>query len=483
LRRILDADWSALAALCDDLKEQSGASAQNAALRASLPSASRLCLLPKQRALPCPSFLIALLLPFAERQVRDQLEHAWELSLAFLFGDLVLDAGRRELRSGAKLLAVEPQVFDLLVFLIRNRDRVVSKDDLLATVWGGRIVSDSAIAARINAARRTIGDDGVEQRWIRTIARKGFRFVGDVSEVRESARPSSATDQVDARIDPHASRAQEVTFCRTKDGVNIAVASVGRGLPVVRASHRMTHIEWEWQSPLRTPLLHFLADRYRLIRYDCRNNGLSDWDVAEVSFEAFQDDLETAIGAFDLSSYALLGMSQGAPVSIAHAVRHPERVSKLIVHGGYALGRDKRPRPNGFDLTALLGLMSEGWGDEHSAFSRMLATAYLPDASADRIKWMADLQRVGTSPENLVRSRRVFAQIDLVDLLPKVSVPTLVMHCRHDNAQPFEEGRRMATLIPNAKFVALESANHVPLPGEPAWPIFLNAIETFLSDP
>src|SRR5262245_38142558 len=172
--------------------------------------------------------------------------------------------------------------------------------------------------------------------------RKGFRFVGDVSEGRGEATPSSEADGAHPRVEHHAVRAQEVTFCRTKDGVNIAVASVGQGLPVARTSHWMSHIEWEWQSPFGSPLLHFLADRYRLIRYDGRNNGLSDWDVAEVSFEAFQHDLETAVDALGLRSYALLGISRGAPVSIAHAVRYPERVSKMILLGGFARGRAKQ---------------------------------------------------------------------------------------------------------------------------------------------
>ena len=402
--------------------------------------------------------------------------------MAFMFGDLVLDAERRELRSGPKLFAVEPQVFDLLEFLIRNRDRVVSRDDLLAGVWSGRIVSDSAIAARINAARRAVGDDGEHQRWIRTIARKGFRFVGDVRDEAESGMPSSPADAADPPFARGPPRAQEVMFCRTKDGVNLAVASVGQGLPVVRTSHWMTHIEYEWQSPLRTSLLYFLADRFRLIRYDSRDKGLSDWDVPNISFEAFQDDLQTVLDALGLRSYALLGISQGSTISIAHAARYPERVSKMIIHGGYALGRAKRSSPKGLDLLTFITLMREGWGDEHSAFQRMLATSLLPNASAEQIKWMANLQRVGSSPENSIRSRRVNDEIDIVDLLPNISVPTLVMHCRYDNAVPFEEGRRIATLIPNAKFLALESENHVPQLGEPAWPIFLNAIETFLSE-
>jgi DNA-binding winged helix-turn-helix (wHTH) protein/pimeloyl-ACP methyl ester carboxylesterase len=400
--------------------------------------------------------------------------------LAFIFGDMIVDSARRELRSGPALIPIEPQVFDLLEFLIRHRDRVVSKDELVASIWSGRVVSDSAIAARINAVRRAIGDDGKRQRWIRTVSRKGFRFIGDVREVAGITISRSLTEAV--RQLPKAARGQEITFCRTRDGINLAVACAGEGTPLVRTSHWFTHVEHEWQNPFRAPLLHFLADRFRLIRYDGRCNGLSDWDVADVSFAALQNDLETVVDALKLRSYSLLGISQGASMSIAHAVRHPERVSRIVIHGGYALGWNKRAPRKGLDVKTFLTLMREGWGDEHSAFQSMLCTGYLPNASAEQVRCLAELQRMASSPENTVRLRGTFDEIDVVDLLPRVSAPTLVMHCRHDNLVPFEEGRRIATLIPNARFVALESENHVPQPFEPAWPAFLAAIETFMSE-
>ncbi len=402
--------------------------------------------------------------------------------MTFLFGDMVLDSERRELRSGSALIPIEPQVFDILDFLIRNRDRVVSKGDLLTAIWGGRLVSDSAIAARINAARRALGDSGEQQHWIRTIARKGFRFVGDVSEDVGSRSLTSGAKAPDQQAPNGISRDQEITFCRTKDGVDLAIASAGRGMPLVRPCRWFTHVEHEWHNPFRADLYHFLADRFRLIRYDGRCNGLSDWDVADVSFEALQHDLDTVVDALGLRSYALLGISQGSSLSIAHAVRYPERVSKMVLHGGYALGWSKRAPRRGLDVKTFLTLMREGWGDEHSAFQKMLCTGMLPNASAEMIRWLAELQRAASSPENTVRLRGTFDEIDVIALLPEVSVPTLVMHCRHDNLVPFEEGRRIATLIPNAKFVSLDSENHVPLPGEPAWQKFIAEMEAFLSN-
>jgi class 3 adenylate cyclase/pimeloyl-ACP methyl ester carboxylesterase len=274
------------------------------------------------------------------------------------------------------------------------------------------------------------------------------------------------------------SRGQEITYCRTKDGVNLAVACIGQGMSLVRAAHWITHVEYEWQNPLRVPLLNFLADHFHLIRYDSRGTGLSDWDVADVSFEALEQDLETVVDALGLRSYALLGISQGAALSIVHAIRYPRRVSKMVLLGGYASGQNMLKR---FDMKVFLTLMREGWGDEHSAFQKMLSTAFLPNASAEQIKWLADQQRMASSRENAVRLRSTSDAIDITDVLPKVSTPTLVMHCRHDNVVPFEEGRRLATLIPNAKLVPLESENHLPQSFEPAWSKFISEIEAFLS--
>jgi len=403
--------------------------------------------------------------------------------LTFYFGDMVLDPERRELRSSSTLVPLEPQVFDLLEFLIRNRDRVVSKDDLVASVWSGRVVSDSAIAARINAARRALADDGERQQWIRTVARKGFRFVGDVREVAGSATLSSSAETAVQRVPHPEARGQEITFCRTKDGINLAVASLGQGMPLVSIPTWLTHLEYDWQNPFRAPLWHFLADRFRLIRYDGRGFGLSDRDVTDISSATFNLDLEAVIDALDLRSYTLLGVSQGAATAIDHATRYPERVSKLVLHGGFALGRNKRDSAQEPELAkALIAILREGFGDQNSALLRVFSSVFFPGASEQQIKWCANLLRLSTSVENATKNRNASDNIDVIDLLPNVSAPTLVLHCRHDNAAPFDGGRRIAASIPHARFVTLESENHVPLPGEPAWVKFIEAIESFLLD-
>jgi DNA-binding winged helix-turn-helix (wHTH) protein/pimeloyl-ACP methyl ester carboxylesterase len=398
--------------------------------------------------------------------------------LFFAFGDYALDVARRELRRGPDLIAVEPQVFDLLVYLLQNRNRVVTKDDLLDTVWGGRIVSESTLTSRINAARRAVGDSGEQQALIRTVPRKGFRFVGSVSESADAKQAVSMAPPTPA---PPPSLHQQVHFCTAPDGVRIAYADVGRGLPLIKAANWLSHLEYDWQSPVWRHLLHALAANHRLIRYDARGNGLSDWDVADISFEAFVRDLESVVDATGVQRFPLLGMSQGCAVSVAYAVRHPERVSHLVLYGGYARGKRRRGSPRDVEQSdALLTLMRQGWGQENPAFRQIFTSLFIPGGTAEQVQWFNDLQRITTSPENAVRIRQAVDDIDVSELLPQVRAPVLVLHCRSDAVHPFDEGRRLAAGIRGARFVALEGSSHVILAGDSAWPRFIEEISNFL---
>ncbi|MEZ5765998.1 MAG: alpha/beta fold hydrolase [Xanthobacteraceae bacterium] len=391
--------------------------------------------------------------------------------MRFRFGDCAMDVERRELRRAGAAVPVEPQVFDLIVFLIRERHRVVSRDDLIAEVWQGRIVSESTLATRINAARKAIGDDGHAQALIRTIARKGVRFVGDVTEMPETAA---------APPSPSERPAQDIRFCRTSDGVTLPVASVGSGPVLLKTSNWLNHLEHDWVSPVFAPLFARLASRFRLLRYDGRGNGLADREVADVSADAFVRDLETVAATIPEPRFALLGLSQGCATAIAYAVSHPERVSHLVLYGGYAQGRNRRGDPGDREKAqAMLAMMRQGWGEEGSAFMRAFSSIYLPNGSPEQIKWFADMQRIAATGEMAARLRNACDDIDVTHLLPQVTVPTLVIHARHDNVASFEQGRLMASAIPGARFVTLDSENHVPLHGEPAWETFVSAIETF----
>jgi DNA-binding winged helix-turn-helix (wHTH) protein/pimeloyl-ACP methyl ester carboxylesterase len=390
-------------------------------------------------------------------------------NVLFSFENYALDCERRELRARGAAVPVEPQVFDLLVYLIENRDRVVSKDDLIASVWSGRIVSDSTLDSRINAVRKAIGDSGGKQRFVRTIARKGFRFVGEVT--------TGAT--AEAAIAPsQPALNQEVHFCTASDGVRIAYALAGQGPPLVKAANWLNHLEYDWQSPIWSHLLHELAARHQLVRYDERGNGLSDWDVQDISFEAFVRDLESVVEAAKLKRFALLGISQGCAVSIVYAIRHPERVTHLVLYGGFARGRTRRDPEH---ARTLLSIVEQGWGKENPAFRQFFTSLFFPDSTPEQMQWFNDLQRMTTSTENALRIMRATGELDISDLLPQVKVPTLVLHCRNDASVAFDEGRRLAAGIPGAKFVALESRNHLVLETEPAWGKFSSEITAFLA--
>jgi DNA-binding winged helix-turn-helix (wHTH) protein/pimeloyl-ACP methyl ester carboxylesterase len=397
----------------------------------------------------------------------------------FLFDNFVLDVGRRELRRGSDApISIEPQVFDLLVYLVQNRDRVVTKDDLIAGVWQGRIVSDSTLTSRITAARKAIGDSGEQQALIRTVPRKGLRFVGEVSEQTGESSPSAATP-ADAS---GANRLrQDVHFCTAADGTRIAYASVGDGPPIIKTANWINHLEYDWESPVFSPLLRAIAADHQLIRYDARGNGLSDWNAENMSFEAFVRDLETVVEAIGPKRFALLGMSQGCATSIAYAAYHPERVSHLVLYGGFARGRRRRGLPEeAANSEAIVQLMRQGWGQENPAFRQLFTSLFIPGGTPEQMQWWNDLQRISTSPENAVRLREIVDEIDITELLPRIAVPTLVLHCRDDAVQPFDEGRRMAAGIPGARFVALEGRNHVPLKGEPAWDRLLQEMRDFI---
>jgi len=300
-----------------------------------------------------------------------------------------------------------------------------------------------------------------------------------------TATPALAVGQSKPiRADEDSSLKQQIHFCTAADGVRIAYATTGSGSPLVKAANWLSHLEHDWRSPVWRHLLHELARDHRLVRYDQRGNGLSDWDVADISFEAFVRDLESVVDAAGLDRFALLGISQGCAVSIAYALRHPQRVTHLILYGGYARGWRKRGSQSEIERgEALLTLMRQGWGQENPAFRQLFTSLFIPEGTAEQIQWFNDLQRMTASPENAARIRRAFGEIDVRTLLPRVQAPTLVLHARHDAIAPFEQGRELGMSIPGARFIALEGRNHLLLEHEPAWPRFLDEVRRFLREP
>ena len=393
--------------------------------------------------------------------------------MIFVFSDCQLDLDRFELRRAGRLRPVEPQVFDLLAVLVRERHRVVPKEELLDTVWGNRFVSESALTSRVKAARQAIGDDGHSQQLIRTARGRGYQFVAPVSE---AAQPDPV-----ATGSP-APPAQEIRFCTAGDGIRLAYAVSGAGPPLVKAANWLSHLAYDWESPVWRHWLTELSCRFRLVRYDERGCGLSDWDIARFSFEDWVDDLEAVVDAAGLDRFPLLGISQGGPVAIAYAVRHPERVTHLVLLGSFAQGRRKSARtPDELALAeAHIEIVRLGWGRPDPTYRQIFVARFLPEATQEQWRSFDELQQRSTSPDNAWRFVGEFADIDVTNLASKLTVPTLIMCSRREPGNRFEQSRLLAALIPNSRLVPLDSSNHLLPERDPAWKHFLAEIDRFL---
>jgi pimeloyl-ACP methyl ester carboxylesterase/DNA-binding CsgD family transcriptional regulator len=276
---------------------------------------------------------------------------------------------------------------------------------------------------------------------------------------------------------------QRVYFTNSFDGARIAFAVAGNGPPLVKVANYMCHLEYDWDSPVWIHWLEELTREHTLIHADERGSGLSDWDVKHVSFEAWVRDLEAVVDAAGLSRFPLFAMSQAGAVAVAYAARHPDRVTRLILHGAYARGWLNR------DLTEeqieeeklMISLMRIGWGRENPAFRQVFAMQLFPEATTEELRALEKQMRISVSPENAVRLESEMHRIDVRPLAPQIKAPTLILHSREDEGVPFEEGRLLASLIPGAQFVALESKNHLLTKQESAWPKFVAALRAFLS--
>ena len=349
-------------------------------------------------------------------------------------------------------------MFDVLVHLIRHRDRVVTKVELLDTVWGDRFVSESALASRLKSARRAVGDDGSGQRVIRTVFGRGYQFVAPVVEHHEPGTRVPPPSSISPTL-----QQQTVRFCTASDGHRIAYATLGSGPVLVKAANWLTHLDHDRETSVWAHWLEGLARGRTLLRYDERGCGMSDWDVEHFRFEDWVDDLETVVDAAGLDTFPLLGVSQGAAVAVAFAAEHPERVTRLVLASAYARGRLARATDDDQRREAALDLevARVGWGRDDPSFRQVFTSQFLPDGTREEWEEFNDLQRITTSPENAVRFLETFARIDVTDLAPKVTCPTLVMHSREDLRQPVSGARDLAGLIPDCQFVPLASRNHL----------------------
>ena len=407
--------------------------------------------------------------------------------MIYRFEDVELDLDTFELRRDGERVPVQPQVFEVLAHLVVNHDRLVPRTELLDVVWGDRFVSDAALASRLMAARAAVGDDGRAQRIIRTVHGRGLQLVPAVDVVDGGPAPDLIADaQRDG--DP----TQTVRFCTAPDGLRLATASVhgggddgdALGPPLVKPANWLTHVEHDWRSPVWHHWLRDLGRRRRFVRYDARGCGLSDHDLSRSpidELDTWVDDLEAVVDGLGLDTVDLLGVSQGSAVAVGFAVRHPDRVRRLVLYGGYARGMRRRGDASADEASLLLDLMRVGWGGRNPAFRTVFTTTYLPEATSDQIRWFNELQADTTSAENAILLEQAFYDLDISETAADVAAPTLVMHAEHDMAVPYAEGRRLAAAIPGAEFVTLDSGNHILTESEPAWTEFLDRLDRFLA--
>ena len=250
----------------------------------------------------------------------------------------------------------------------------------------------------------------------------------------------------------------------------------------MRAAHWLSHVEHDLQSPVWQPWLAELSQQHRYIRYDQRGCGLSDSEVSDFSLETWVADLEAVVDSLRLRRFPLIGMSQGGAVAIAYALRHPEKVSHLVLAGAYARGALQRDTGDSGRLEAetLLNLIRLGWGRDNAAFRQVFTNQFIPGGTQAQHQWWNELERLTASPENAARTLDAFHHVNVTDQARQLRVPTLVLHARGDAAVPFDEGRSLAALIPGARFLPLDSNNHVLLSDEPAWTHFLREVRAFL---
>jgi pimeloyl-ACP methyl ester carboxylesterase/DNA-binding winged helix-turn-helix (wHTH) protein len=395
--------------------------------------------------------------------------------VTYEFDRFQVDPAQRLLRSrtNGEALAVTAKVFDTLLYLVEHRGQLIDKATIMKAIWPHVVVEENNLNQNISVLRRVLGERAGEHRYIVTEAGRGYRFV---AEVRVMAAPG--TDAHPARKAGAAdisSPRQSVQFCTTPDGVRLAYASTGEGYPLVRTAHWLSHVEHDLESPVYRHLLSDLSRRHRLVRYDHRGNGLSDRDVAEISLATMVTDLETVVDAAGLERFALMGLSMGGPVSIAYAVRHPERLTHLVLFGTFAKGTFTDA-----EVDAMATLMLQHWGRSNPAFRQMFTTSGMPDATSEESDWFNEQQLLTTSAENVVRILRAIQAMDVTDMLSAIRVPTLVLHVRDDGTIPLEAGRRMAARIPGARFVLLEGRNHMLLEHDPASQRFKDELFAFL---
>jgi pimeloyl-ACP methyl ester carboxylesterase/DNA-binding response OmpR family regulator len=440
-----------------------------------------------------PSDEVGLLVGISQALAPKPLQETAEPTIEF--EGYRLDLGGHSLMNPAgKEVRLRPAEFSLLRALAQRPGRVLSRDQLLQLTAGRDAEPyERSVDIQIMRLRRKIEPDPERPILIVTVPGSGYKFAAPAREAglaehatrgskviprADTADKSSKTDEA---LEPGRSEvAQTIKYCRASDGVRIAYATSGSGPPLVKAANWMNHLEYDWESPIWRHVFSGLSREHTLIRYDARGNGMSEWNVDNLSVDAWVTDLETVVDAVGVKRFPLLGISQGGAVAVAYAVRNPDRVSHLILYGAFALGGRKRAPDEKKMRDAMATLMRLGWGRDNPSFRQMFTGLFIPGGTHEQEEFFNELQRKTASPEGAARYFDAAGDIDITELLSKVTPPTLVMHVRDDQLVPFEAGRQLAASIPGARFVALPGRNHLFLEHEAASDRFFEEIDLFL---
>ncbi len=386
--------------------------------------------------------------------------------MRYEFADCVLDVDRHVLLRGGKTVPVEPQVFDLLELLAEHPGKLVARDQIIAQVWKSRFVSESTISARIAAARKAVGDDGKTQRIIRTIVRRGLQLTADVACEADTTAPDN-------------SRVQRLRYAKGSSGQAIAFALSGSGQPVLRIGSIVYDIEAEGRLSSERTYLQAMGSRFTMLRYNKRHQTY--WgDPGHPNYDGVAEDILAVTQAAGFDRFAIVAEFGGLFSALRFVAQFPDRVSKLAIVGGWAEGRDHRDGVEGPD--SIRNLIIEGWQDPESGYAVGSLLSYFPEGPLETVREIVREMQTLYSVEQKLYQRDSGNTASVLHLLPKVQCPTLVLHGRGSAVHPLSEARKLAAGIPDASLVVLETANHIPLPGNDSYDMYIQTLQDFLGD-
>jgi pimeloyl-ACP methyl ester carboxylesterase/DNA-binding winged helix-turn-helix (wHTH) protein len=399
-------------------------------------------------------------------------------STVYTFGPFRLEPDERRLLRDRKLLPLAGKAFDALLVLVQGAGMLQTQRTLFARLWPDVVVDPNNLQYQISVIRRVLGSTPDVE--IETVRGQGYRLVADIRRgATDKATPrAKATSHVSAAFGR-----QRSYICKSADGARLAYALVGSGPPLIHAAHWLGHLELDWENPVWASWLDLLGKDRCLVRYDARGHGLSDRDLPSLTFESLVSDLGAVFDAAGIERAPVLGISQGAAVAAAYAARNPGRVSALVLLSGYARGWRVKGDPALIErYEAVVALMRQAWGADNAVVRQMFTTTFFPDCPPHHVDWFNELLRQTTTPANAAQMLSSLGHVDIRRELASIRASTLVLHNRGDMVVPMADGMELASGIPGARFVPLDSKGHFLHPDEPAWERCASELSSFLAE-